>query len=98
MGYAQLEELIRGGKMPLEENTYDEIPSGRVDTLVKAIERIERLENQLKIAVEALKYIYDDTKKGHTQCDACGYCSSCETCINADWAEKALQQIKELNK
>jgi hypothetical protein len=39
----------------LEENTYDEIPSGRVDTLVKAIERIERLENQLKIAVEALE-------------------------------------------
>ena len=39
----------------LEENTYDEIPSGRVDTLVKAIERIERLEKQLKIAVEALK-------------------------------------------
>jgi hypothetical protein len=39
----------------LEENTYDEIPSGRVDTLVKAIERIERLEKQLKIAVEASK-------------------------------------------
>lgn len=41
--------------MPLEENTYDEIPSGRTDTLVQAIERIERLEKQLKIAVEALK-------------------------------------------
>lgn len=40
--------------MPLEENTYDEIPSGRVDTLVKAIERIERLEKQLKIAAQAL--------------------------------------------
>lgn len=81
----------------LEENTYDEIPSGRVDTLVKAIERIERLEKQLEVAIKALKYIYDDTKKGHTQCDACGYCSSCETCINADWAEKALQQIKDLD-
>ena len=56
------------------------------------------LEKQLKIAVEALKYIYDDTKKGHTQCDACGYCSSCETCINAEWAEKALNQIKDLEK
>ena len=44
--------------MPLEENTYDEIPSGRVDTLVQAIERIERLEKQLKIAVEQLKDTY----------------------------------------
>lgn len=41
--------------MPLEENTYDEIPSGRTDTLVKALDRCERLEKQLKIAVEALK-------------------------------------------
>lgn len=41
--------------MPLEENTYDEIPSGRVDTLVQAIERIERLENQLEVAVKYLK-------------------------------------------
>lgn len=44
--------------MPLEENTYDEIPSGRTDTLVQAIERIERLEKQLKIAVEQLKDTY----------------------------------------
>lgn len=41
----------------LEENTYDEIPSGRVDTLVKAIERIERLEKQLKIALAAFRMI-----------------------------------------
>lgn len=41
----------------LEENTYDEIPSGRVDTLVQAIERIERLEKQVEIAVEALSTI-----------------------------------------
>lgn len=80
----------------LDKYNYTEQGSGRVDTLVQAIERIERLEKQLEVAKEALKYIYDDTKKGHTQCDACGYCSSCETCINADWAEKALQQIKEL--
>lgn len=59
---------------------------------------LAKLKQQLMIAVKALKYIYDDTKKGHTQCDACGYCSSCETCINAEWAEKALNQIEELNK
>lgn len=64
----------------------------------KLEDKCERLEKQLKISVEALKYIYDDTKKGHTQCDACGYCSSCETCINVDWAEKALNQLKELEK
>ena len=82
----------------IEPYNYNDEPSGRTDTLIQALEKIERLEKQLKIAVEALKYIYDDTKKGHTQCDACGYCSSCETCINADWAEKALNQIKELEK
>ena len=43
--------------MPLEENTYDEIPSGRTDTLVKAIEKIERLEKQLKIALAAFRMI-----------------------------------------
>jgi predicted transcriptional regulator len=82
--------------MTIEPYNYNDEPSGRTDTLIQALEKCERLEKQLKIAVEALKYIYDDTKKGHTQCDACGYCSSCETCINADWAEKALKKIKEL--
>jgi len=84
--------------MTIEPYNYNDEPSGRTDTLIQALEKIERLEKQLEIAVEALKYIYDDTKNGHTQCDACGYCSSCETCINADWAEKALNQIKELEK
>jgi hypothetical protein len=82
----------------LDKYNYTEQESGRTDTLIQALDKCERLEKQLKIAVEALKYIYDDTKKGHTQCDACGYCSSCETCINADWAEKALKQIKDLEK
>lgn len=42
--------------MPLEENTYDEISSGRVDTLVQAVDRIERLEKQLEVAKDALIY------------------------------------------
>lgn len=67
------------------------------DVLLKTIEKCERLQKQLDIAIEALQYIYEDTKGGHTQCDACGYCDSCESCINAHWAEKALKQIKELN-
>lgn len=69
-----------------------------VDVLVHAVEKCEKLQKQLDIAVEALQYIYEDTKGGSTQCDACGYCDSCESCINAHWADKALKQIKELEK
>lgn len=82
----------------IEPYNYNDEPSGRVDTLAIALDKCERLEKQLKIAVEALEYIYDDTKKGHIQCDACGYCSSCEACINAEWAKDALKEIKELEK
>lgn len=46
----------------LEEYTYQEQPSGRTDTLVKAIEKIEKLEKQLAIAVEVLKY-YENKRK-----------------------------------
>lgn len=46
----------------LEEYTYQERPSGRTDTLVKAIEKIEKLEKQLAIAVEVLKY-YGNKRK-----------------------------------
>lgn len=87
--------------MPLEENTYDEIPSGRVDTLVQAIERIERLEKQLKIAVEALGLI--DKRKCHManclqNCPLRKYYEKhqgCATCLN-NACHTALQQIKEL--
>lgn len=46
----------------LEEYTYDEIQSGRTDTLVKALEKIEKLERQLAIAVDVLKY-YENKRK-----------------------------------
>lgn len=39
----------------LEEYTYTERESGRTDTLVKAIEKIELLEKKLNIAVKYLK-------------------------------------------
>lgn len=67
------------------------------DVLISAIEKCEKLEKQLKIAVEALKEIYEDTKGGHIQCDACNYTIECEGCVNQDVAEEALQKIKELN-
>lgn len=46
----------------LEEYTYEETPSGRTDTLVKALEKIEKLEKQLAIAVDVLKY-YENKRK-----------------------------------
>ena len=46
----------------LEEYTYEEVPSVRTDTLVKSIEKIERLEKQLAIAVEVLEY-YKNKRK-----------------------------------
>lgn len=68
------------------------------DVVISAIEKCEKLEKQLKIAVEALKEIYEDTKGGHIQCDACNYTIECEGCVNQDVAEEALKQIKELDK
>ena len=41
--------------MTIERYNYNDEPSGRTETLVQALDRCERLEKQLKIAVEALK-------------------------------------------
>ena len=41
----------------IEPYNYNDEPSGRSETLVQALEKIERLEKQLKIAVKALKNI-----------------------------------------
>ena len=40
----------------LQDYTYEEQESGRSETLVQALERCERLEKQLNIAVEALEF------------------------------------------
>lgn len=45
--------------MPLEEYNYNEVESGRVETLVQAIEKIEVLERKLEIAMRCLK-LYGD--------------------------------------
>jgi hypothetical protein len=44
----------------LKEYTYEEQESGRSDTLVKAIERIEKLEKQLEIAKEVIRAVLCD--------------------------------------
>lgn len=50
--------------MPLEENTYDEIPSGRTDTLIQALDKIELLEKQLKIVKNYLSLIKRNVSVG----------------------------------
>lgn len=42
----------------IEKYNYNDEPSGRVDTLAMALDKCERLERQLKIAVEQLKDTY----------------------------------------
>ena len=42
--------------MTIERQNYNDEPSGRSETLVQALERCERLEKQLNIAVEALEF------------------------------------------
>ena len=44
--------------MTIEPYNYNDESSGRVDTLAMALDKCERLEKQLKIAVEALKDTY----------------------------------------
>ena len=42
--------------MTIEPYNYNDEPSGRSETLIQALEKIERLEKQLNIAVEALEF------------------------------------------
>lgn len=42
--------------MTIERYNYNDEPSGRTETLVQALDRCERLEKQLKIAVETLEF------------------------------------------
>lgn len=46
--------------MTIEPYNYNDEPSGRSETLVQALDRCERLEKQLKIAVEAIKAVLHD--------------------------------------
>ena len=71
--------------MTIERYNYNDEPSGRSETLVQALERCERLEKQLNIAVEALD-LYKNLR-----CD--GTLKNYESV-----AIKALNKIKELDK
>lgn len=43
--------------MTIEPYNYNDEPSGRTDTLIQALDKIERLEKQLRIALAAFRMI-----------------------------------------
>lgn len=78
----------------IEPYNYNDEPSGRTDTLIQALEKIERLEKQLDVAVEALE-LYASKKIEIKDKNGIMY-----TFENTSWskAQEALEQIKELEK
>ena len=50
--------------MTIERYNYNDEPSGRIETLVQALERCERLEKQLKIAKKYLSLIKRNVSVG----------------------------------
>lgn len=84
----------------IEPYNYNDEPSGRAETLTKALEKCERLEKQLKIAVEALEeYANED----HWEDCFAGFSSvsiddGCYGVYGFSEAQEALIKIKELEK
>lgn len=81
----------------LDDYTYEEIESGRVETLVQAIDKIEKLEMKLKIALRCLKLYanIDEWSSPNDQCSADIFFSSG---VEGGWepAERALKEINEV--
>lgn len=49
----------------IDKYNYNDEPSGRADTLAMALDKCERLEKQLKIAVRKLEIAKDLLEAGH---------------------------------
>lgn len=83
----------------LQDYTYEEQESGRSETLVQALERCERLEKQLNIAVEALETIINacEMKVPHQGINPVRPESMFIRSIQ-NWAQKALRKIKDQEK
>lgn len=81
----------------LQDWSYDEEESGRSETLVKAIEKIEVLEKQLNIAIRWLKYYADEdnwTSHNDSSSDIwCGFGFD-----GYSRAQTALEEIKNVAK
>ena len=71
--------------MTIEPYNYNDEPSGRSETLMQALERCERLEKQLNIAVEALEFYEKPFSCFHPE-------------QHHKKAAEALAKIKELDK
>ena len=84
----------------IEPYNYNDEPSGRSETLVQALDKIEKLEMKLSIAVEALKeYAEEDNWE---DCHA-GFLANpidygCYGYYGYQQAQEALAKIKELDK
>ena len=81
----------------IEPYNYNDEPSGRTETLVQALDRCERLEKQLKIAVEALNgvAIYmtcDEVEIREINPDFCADQAALDT------VNEAMDKINELEK
>lgn len=83
--------------MTIEPYNYNDEPSGRSETLVQALEKIERLEKQLEIAVGALDKVAiymtcDEVEIREIQPDFCADQSALDT------VNEAMDKIRELEK
>lgn len=83
--------------MTIERYNYNDEPSGRTDTLIQALDRCERLEKQLKIAVEVLKNLTNSDNWNVEQVEG-----EHVFCFNMKYpwrfTGEALKKIKELEK
>ena len=75
--------------MTIERYNYNDEPSGRTDTLIQDLEKIERLEKQLNIAVEALEFYEKPLLSFHHEYNIAQQQKK---------AVEALAKIKELDK
>lgn len=75
--------------MTIEPYNYNDEPSGRSETLVQSIEKIERLEKQLNIAVEALEFYEKLLSSFHPEYNIAQHHKK---------AVEAMVKIKELDK
>ena len=73
--------------MTIEPYNYNDEPSGRSETLVQALERCERLEKQLNIAVEALEFYEKPLSRFHPEYNVAQHHKK---------AAEALAKIKEI--
>lgn len=69
----------------IDEYNYNDEPSGRVDTLAMALDKCERLEKQLFVAITAMGVIQDLLQAGFTRSPQ-------------EVIDRAFNEIKELDK